>query len=68
MAEHNVYLINVSKELVDEGYERIEWSLEKLEGSGVLDTGGVAAAIERIETFSQLDPAVAAADIVTQYE
>lgn len=66
MAGHDVHLKDVSKELVDEGYERIEWSLEKLEESGALDTGDAAAAIERIETFSQLDPAVATADIVIE--
>jgi enoyl-CoA hydratase/3-hydroxyacyl-CoA dehydrogenase len=65
-AEHNVYLMDVSDELVNEGYERIEWSLEKLEQNGVLDTGDAAAAAERIKTFSQLDSAVADADIIIE--
>ncbi|PSP90112.1 3-hydroxybutyryl-CoA dehydrogenase [Halobacteriales archaeon QS_4_69_34] len=65
VAGYSVVLRDVEQELVDSGYEDIEWSLEKLAEKDRIDEspGDVLA---RIETAVDLDEAVAEADLVIE--
>jgi len=65
MAGYEVTMRDVDEERVAEGYERIEWSLEKLAENGRLDEPA-AAVLGRIETAVELEAAVAGADLVIE--
>ena len=65
MAGYHVALRDVEREYVDDGYENIEWSLEKLAEKDQLgDTP--AAVLERIEPTTDLETAVGDADLVIE--
>ncbi len=65
MAGYDVTMRDIETELVDDGYEQIEWSLEKLEEKDRLDESA-AAVLDRIETTTDLGEAVSDADLVIE--
>ncbi|MFB6091989.1 MAG: 3-hydroxyacyl-CoA dehydrogenase NAD-binding domain-containing protein [Haloquadratum sp.] len=66
LAGFEVRLRDVESEFVEEGYEQIEWSLDKLVERGQIDRDEADATLDRIETFVALDDAVADADVVIE--
>ncbi len=65
MAGYDVVMRDIEAELVEEGLEEIEWSLEKLAEKDRLDEDP-AAVLDRIETAVDLEAAVAEADLVVE--
>ncbi|MFB6143524.1 MAG: 3-hydroxyacyl-CoA dehydrogenase/enoyl-CoA hydratase family protein [Halorientalis sp.] len=65
MGGYDVVMRDIEQEIVDEGYEDIEWSLEKLAEKGRLDEEPEAV-LERISTAVDLEAAVADADLVIE--
>jgi len=65
MGGHDVVLRDIEEGLVEEGYERIEWSLGKLAEKGRLDED-VDAVLDRISTTVDLEAAVADVDLVIE--
>ena len=65
MAGYDVAMRDVEADLVDDGYEDIEWSLSKLAEKGRLDETPEEI-LGRIETTTDLDGAVADADLVIE--
>ena len=65
MAGYDVTMRDIEEDLVEDGYESIRWSLEKLAEKGRLD-GSVDEVLARIETTTDLRSAVADADLVIE--
>lgn len=65
MAGYDVTMRDIEAELVDDGYDQIEWSLEKLEEKDRLNESA-AAVLERIGTTTDLGEAVSDADLVIE--
>ena len=65
MAGYDVVMRDVEEDLVEEGYESIECSLEKLEESGRLDDTA-ANVLGRVSTTVDLKEAVSDADLVIE--
>ena len=66
MAGFRVMLRDISEELVQEGYENIEWSLGKLVEQGRLSDVDADAALDHVTPVVDLDEAVSAADVVIE--
>ncbi|MFB6118421.1 3-hydroxyacyl-CoA dehydrogenase/enoyl-CoA hydratase family protein [Halosegnis sp.] len=65
LAGYDVTMRDIEQELVDDGYESIEWSLEKLAEKDRLDESPEAI-LDRIETEVDLETAVDDADLVIE--
>ncbi|MFC4551206.1 MULTISPECIES: 3-hydroxyacyl-CoA dehydrogenase/enoyl-CoA hydratase family protein [Halorussus] len=65
MAGYDVTMRDIEEDLVEDGYESIRWSLEKLAEKGRLDEP-VDEILARIETTTDLRSAVADADLVVE--
>ncbi|ELY58287.1 3-hydroxyacyl-CoA dehydrogenase/enoyl-CoA hydratase family protein [Natronococcus jeotgali] len=65
MAGYDVVLRDIEPEYVEDGYESIRWSLEKLAERERLEESADAI-LERIETTTDLENAVADADLVIE--
>ena len=65
MAGYDVTLRDIEEELVQNGYEDVEWSLGKLEEKGLLDESPEEI-LGRIETAVDLEEAAAPADLVIE--
>ncbi|MFC4449067.1 3-hydroxyacyl-CoA dehydrogenase/enoyl-CoA hydratase family protein [Halorussus aquaticus] len=65
LAGYDVTMRDVETDLVEDGYDDIEWSLEKLAEKDRLDES-VEAILGRIDTTTDLEAAVADADIVIE--
>ncbi|ELZ26580.1 3-hydroxyacyl-CoA dehydrogenase [Halogeometricum pallidum JCM 14848] len=65
IAGYDVVMRDVESDLVSEGYESIEWSLEKLAEKDRLDES-VEEVLSRIDTAVELESAVADADLVIE--
>lgn len=65
MAGYDVTMRDIERELVDEGYENIEWSLERLADAGRLDEPA-ADILARISTAVDLGAAVEDVDLVIE--
>ena len=65
MAGYDVTMRDIEQDLVDDGYESIEWSLEKLEENGRLDEDAETV-LERISTAVDLEEATSDADLVVE--
>jgi enoyl-CoA hydratase/3-hydroxyacyl-CoA dehydrogenase len=63
LAGYDVTMRDIEEELVQDGYDDIEWSLEKLAESGAIDESP-ATVLDRIETETDLAAAVEDADFV----
>ncbi|PSQ38815.1 3-hydroxyacyl-CoA dehydrogenase [Halobacteriales archaeon SW_5_70_135] len=66
LAGYEVRLRDVERELVRDGYERIEWSLEKLAEKGRVDDAERDAALDRITPVVDVVEAVEGADLVIE--
>ncbi|MFC6719241.1 3-hydroxyacyl-CoA dehydrogenase/enoyl-CoA hydratase family protein [Natrialbaceae archaeon GCM10025810] len=62
---YDVTIRDIEEEIVREGYENIEWSLEKLEEKGRIDESSDAV-LSRVETTTDLAEAVDDADLVIE--
>ncbi|WP_339102665.1 3-hydroxyacyl-CoA dehydrogenase NAD-binding domain-containing protein [Haloterrigena salinisoli] len=65
MAGYDVTMRDIKDEFVEDGYESIEWSLEKLEEKELIDESAETV-LERIDTTTDLEAAVADADLVIE--
>jgi len=65
IAGYDVVMRDVETEIVEDGYENVEWSLGKLAEKGRLDESPEAV-LDRLETTTDLDAAVADADLVIE--
>ncbi|WP_129116563.1 3-hydroxyacyl-CoA dehydrogenase/enoyl-CoA hydratase family protein [Halegenticoccus tardaugens] len=65
MAGYGVAMRDVDRERVDEGYENVRWSLEKLEATGALDEPA-SAVLDRVDATVDLEAAVEGADLVVE--
>ena len=65
IAGYHVTMQDIETDLVEGGYEDIEWSLEKLAEKGRLEEAP-ADVLDRIETTTDLEAAVADADVVIE--
>ena len=63
MAGYDVAMRDIKEEFVEDGYEQIAWSLEKLEEKDLLDESADEV-LSRIETTTDLEDAVEDADLV----
>jgi len=66
LAGFEVTLRDINEELVQSGYENIEWSLDKLVEKDRLSTDEAEATISRIEPVVGLADAVADADVIIE--
>jgi len=66
LAGYNVTLRDINEELVQEGYESIEWSLNKLAEKDRLTDEEAAAARDRIEPVVEMEAAVGEADVIIE--
>ncbi|PSP97731.1 3-hydroxybutyryl-CoA dehydrogenase [Halobacteriales archaeon QS_5_70_17] len=65
LAGYDVVMRDIEEEIVEEGYEEIEWSLEKLEDNGVLEESPEDV-LARVSTAVDLEAAVEDADFVVE--
>jgi enoyl-CoA hydratase/3-hydroxyacyl-CoA dehydrogenase len=65
LAGYQVTMRDIEQELVDDGYEDIEWSLEKLAEKGLIDQAP-ADVMERVDTAVDLEAATEDADLVIE--
>jgi len=65
LAGYDVTMRDIEAEIVEDGYQEIEWSLEKLEEGGHIDQSP-ATVLDRIDTTTDLEAAVADADFVVE--
>ncbi|WP_049914452.1 3-hydroxyacyl-CoA dehydrogenase/enoyl-CoA hydratase family protein [Haloterrigena salina] len=65
MAGYDVAMRDIKDEFVEDGYESIEWSLRKLEEKELIDESADEV-LERIDTTTDLEAAVADADLVIE--
>jgi enoyl-CoA hydratase/3-hydroxyacyl-CoA dehydrogenase len=66
MAGYDVMLRDIKEEFVQDGYEQIEWSLDKLAEKDQLSEDEAEAAKERITPLVDLEESVADADVVVE--
>ena len=66
LAGYSVAMRDVEHDYVAAGYESIEWSLERLEERGDLDTDGVETTLDRIDPVVDLAAAVGEADVIIE--
>ncbi|ARS91842.1 3-hydroxyacyl-CoA dehydrogenase/enoyl-CoA hydratase family protein [Natrarchaeobaculum aegyptiacum] len=65
MGGYDVTIRDIEQEFVDDGYDQIEWSLEKLEEKGRLDESAEDI-LARVDTTTDLEAAVSDADLVIE--
>ncbi|QRV14041.1 enoyl-CoA hydratase/isomerase family protein [Haloterrigena salifodinae] len=65
MAGYDVTMRDIKDEFVEDGYESIEWSLQKLEEKELIDESADEV-LERIDTTTDLEDAVADVDLVIE--
>jgi enoyl-CoA hydratase/3-hydroxyacyl-CoA dehydrogenase len=66
LAGYEVALRDINDELVQEGYDQIVWSLDKLAEKEQITEEEADAAEERIEPLVEVEPAVGDADVVIE--
>ncbi|MGQ4557099.1 3-hydroxyacyl-CoA dehydrogenase NAD-binding domain-containing protein [Halobellus sp. GM3] len=65
IAGYDVVLRDIEEEYVENGYEQIEWSVEKLAEKGQIDDAADTV-LDRISTTTDLEAAVSDADLVLE--
>ncbi|WP_222917704.1 3-hydroxyacyl-CoA dehydrogenase NAD-binding domain-containing protein [Natrinema sp. SYSU A 869] len=65
MAGYDVTMRDIKDEFVEDGYESIEWSLQKLEEKEMIDESADEV-LSRIDTTTDLETAVSDADLVIE--
>ncbi|WP_144903814.1 3-hydroxyacyl-CoA dehydrogenase/enoyl-CoA hydratase family protein [Halobellus captivus] len=66
LAGFEVRLRDIEEEFVRDGYEQIEWSLEKLVEQGQIDESTAEGTLDRVSTHVDLAAAVADVDVVIE--
>lgn len=66
LAEYDVKLRDINEELVEDGYDQIDWSLEKMADREYITEAEADAARDRIEPVVPVEDAVTDADIVIE--
>ena len=66
LAGYDVALRDINEELVQDGYDSIEWSLNKLAERDRIDEATAEAALERVEAVVPVEDAVSDADLVVE--
>ncbi len=66
LAGYDVSLRDIEEEFVQDGYDQIEWSLGKLAEKDRISEDAAEEALDRVETFVDLEPALADADVVVE--
>ena len=66
LAGYDVSLRDIEAELVQDGYDQIEWSLGKLAEKNRIGEAEADAALDRVEAFVDLEAALADADVVVE--
>jgi enoyl-CoA hydratase/3-hydroxyacyl-CoA dehydrogenase len=66
LAGYEVNLRDIKEEFVQNGYEQIEWSLEKLADKDQISEDEADAALDRVEPYVDIEPAVGDADFVIE--
>ena len=66
MAGYDVALYDINDELVQKGYQAIEWSLQKLAEKEFIKEDEAESAIGRVTTFTEIPEAVREADVVIE--
>jgi enoyl-CoA hydratase/3-hydroxyacyl-CoA dehydrogenase len=66
LAGYDVYMRDIEEELVEDGYQQIEWSLGKLAEKDQISEADADAALDRIDAVVDLGRAVGDADVVIE--
>jgi enoyl-CoA hydratase/3-hydroxyacyl-CoA dehydrogenase len=66
LAGYDVRLRDINEELVENGYDQLEWSVGKLEEKGQLSEEEAAAALERVTPLIDLEETVSGADFIIE--
>ena len=66
LAGYDVALRDIEAELVRDGYDQIEWSLGKLAERDRIGDDEAEAALDRVQTFVDLEASLADADVVIE--
>ncbi|WP_123623530.1 3-hydroxyacyl-CoA dehydrogenase/enoyl-CoA hydratase family protein [Halorubrum sp. CSM-61] len=66
LAGYDVALRDIEEELVQDGYDQIEWSLGKLAENDRIGEEEAEAALDRVEAFVDLEDSLADADVVIE--
>jgi len=66
LAGYDVSLRDIEAELVQDGYDQIEWSLGKLAERDRIGDDEAEAALDRVQTFVDLEASLADADVVIE--
>ena len=66
LAGYDVNLRDIREEFVQNGYEQIEWSLEKLAEKDQISEDEATAAVERVDPYVDVEAAVGDADFVIE--
>ncbi len=66
LAGYDVQLRDINEELVQEGYDSIEWSLDKLAEKDRIGDDEATAALDRVDPVVPLEDAVGDADLVVE--
>ncbi|WP_144796617.1 3-hydroxyacyl-CoA dehydrogenase/enoyl-CoA hydratase family protein [Halorubrum depositum] len=66
LAGYDVALRDIEEELVQDGYDQIEWSLGKLAEKDRIGDDEAEAALDRVRTFVDLEASLADADVVVE--
>ena len=66
LAKYDVALYDINDELVQKGYQAIEWSLQKLAEKELIKEDEAKSASGRVKTFTEIPKAVHDADVVVE--
>ncbi|OYR78680.1 3-hydroxyacyl-CoA dehydrogenase, partial [Halorubrum sp. E3] len=66
LAGYDVALRDIEEEFVQDGYDQIEWSLDKLAEKDRIGDDEAEAALDRVDAFVDLEDALDGADVVVE--
>ncbi|GAB3418254.1 3-hydroxyacyl-CoA dehydrogenase/enoyl-CoA hydratase family protein [Haloparvum alkalitolerans] len=66
LAGYEVVMRDIKEEFVENGYEQIEWSLDKLAEKDQISSADAEAALDRVTPLVDVEEAVADADVVIE--
>ncbi|MDY6764556.1 MAG: 3-hydroxyacyl-CoA dehydrogenase NAD-binding domain-containing protein, partial [Halobacteria archaeon] len=66
LAGYEVTMRDIEDELVQDGYEKIEWSLNKLAEHGTISDDEAESTLDRVTPLVDMEEAVSDADVVIE--
>ena len=66
LAKYDVALYDINDELVQKGFQQIEWSLQKLAEKSFIQQDEAESAIQRVSTHTEIPEAAREADVVIE--